>query len=83
MGGGKSSVLSPVLTMLMEQHGFPFIIILPQHLVKDTVLPLLQYRSLYIRDLRYVLDENEDPNIINIDKLIIDTRYNYVLSATA
>ena len=79
MGGGKSSVLTPLLTMLIELHSMPFIVILPEHLVKDTVLPLLQYRPLYRRNLRYIEDVS---NLNEVMKLVIDPQFNYVLSDT-
>ena len=74
MGGGKSSVLSPVLTMLMENAGLPFIIILPEHLVSDTIKPLLQYSALYHRGLKWC------DNMDQIERFTIDPRFNYVLS---
>ena len=74
MGGGKSSVLSPVLTMLMENVGLPFIIILPEHLVSDTIKPLLQYSALYHRGLKWC------DNMDQIERFTIDPRFNYVLS---
>jgi len=74
MGGGKSSVLTPVLTQLIELHNMPFIVIVPEHLLKDTITPLLKYRPLYRRNLRFI------NNINDVYSLVIDPRYNYVLS---
>ena len=76
MGAGKSSVLTPILTMLLDIAGKPFILVLPEHLLKDAVDSLLQYRPLYTRNLIYMQGLN------NINNLIIDPRFNYVLSDT-
>lgn len=74
MSGEKYSVLNSILTQLMELKGNSFILICHEYLVKDSILILLQYRSLYIRNLRYV------NNINKIQHLIIYPEYNYVLS---
>lgn len=72
---GKSSVLSSVLTQLMKQQGKPFILIILPHFVKDAFVPLLQYRPLYRRNLRYIIGSMEEAKT-----LIIVSSYNYVLS---
>ena len=76
MGSGKSSVLTPILTMLMEQHNKPFILILPHHLVKDSIGIINQYRILFKRNIRYINDITDATN------LIIDPQFNYILSDT-
>lgn len=76
MGGGKTSVITPMVSIIANSLNKPVIIILPQHLVNDTVRNTIKYRLLYKFNTVYVHDLQET------ETLELDENFNYIFSDT-
>ena len=76
MGGGKTSVITPMVSIIANSLNKPVIIILPQHLVNDTIRNTIKYRLLYKFNTVYVHDLQET------ETLELDENFNYIFSDT-